>query len=248
MSNQTFILVCIILCSLGGWYVVLTKYLELKLMMQDAEIEQPVAEYTGRHIPGMGLPPPHNIPFAIPPEFLHETNYSESPEPSVGEEITTPKTSKTAAHAKRLVCNWASILHLSGFVLLFGVPFLNILVPTAIWLWKKEEHAFLAKNGREVINFQITYTFIQFLCLCLGALFIYFAPNLAASLFSLTKPWRVVFTTAMHLPFNIFTVIPFVWACIVMLRGTVAAYHGINYKYPVAQEFIFTTKTQPTAE
>lgn len=227
-------------------------------MMQDLETEEPVAQvnYTGRHIPGMGAPPPYNISFDIPPDLLHNIDDMSPPTPTPTptaqvetEAVAKPKAAPTTdPQLKRLVYNWASMLHLSGFVLVLGIPFLNILLPTALWLWKKEDHPFLARNGREVINFQITYTFIQLVCLTLGTLFIYFAPNMAASLFSLTKPWRAVFSTGMHLPFNIFTIVPFFWACVMMLRGIVSAYHGIYYKYPVSQDFIFEAPKQNAAQ
>lgn len=265
MTNQNLIFVSIVLCSLGGWYVVLTKYLELKAMMKNksnnniqlhTEPLEPVSpdfnklpenfEFNGQHIPGMGPPPNANIPFNIPEDLLstmrsklraaaHQVGSQQAAQSAV------PKMQPQdpAAVSKRFICNWAAIIHLSGLTIVLGIPFLNIIVPAILWLLKKEQHPFLAKQGREVVNFQITFSLIQFLFLGLGTLFIWLWPHSAQGLLAWTKTLRVVFSTSMHLPYNIFTVLPFYWGCIVAVRGAVAAYHGSAYKYPYAQPFIF---------
>jgi uncharacterized Tic20 family protein len=267
MTNQNLIFVSIVLCSLGGWYVVLTKYLELKAMMKNrsknnqelhTEPLEPVSpdfnklpdnfEFNGQHIPGMGPPPNANIPFTIPEDLLstmrsklraaaQEVGAQQKTQPQ--HIATKPKPQDSAAASKRTICNWAAIIHLSGLTIVLGIPFLNIIAPAILWLLKKEQHPFLSKQGREVVNFQITFSLIQFLFLGLGAMFIWMWPHAAESIFASTKTLRIVFSTSMHLPYNMFTVLPFYWGCIVAVRGAVAAYHGIAYKYPYAQPFIF---------
>lgn len=261
MTNQILITIIVVMCSLGGWYVVLGKYLELKAMLKAKEaaterpneidrFENPVdqqARYlpedldfaNGQHIPGMGPPPLANMPFNIPPELLATLKHK-APPPTDMPQKTNLNTTTEGDAQKRLVCNWASVLHISGLALVTGIPFLNIILPTILWLIKKEQHPYLAKQGREVINFQITLTVIQFLCLGLGALFIWILPSVATGLFAWTKTLRVVFATGMHLPFNIFTVVPFFWGCGLIIRGAVAAYNGLAFKYPYSQPFLFT--------
>ena len=197
------------------------------------------------HIPGMGPPPLAKMGFHLPPEVLaklkqnqanmmdQNSNTFQAPKPEHKQD--TPETNVR----KRLICNWASVLHLSGLGLVTGIPFLNIILPTVVWLLKKEQHAYLAKQGREVINFQITLSLIQFLCLGLGALFVWIWPNAATVLFAWTKTVRVIFSTGMYIPFNLFTALPFFWGCVLTIRGAVAAYHGLASKYPYAQEFLF---------
>lgn len=270
MDNQTFIIASVILCSLGGWYVVVTKYLALKQMVKDKNNDIP------QHIPGMGPPPVSNIPFTIPEEFLGQEEYLDDEELYMQEQEaiqarqrmqqrmqqeaapqSTPVTAPTPAYVapplltlspseeKRLICNHASIMHLLGFGIISGVPFLNVLLPTVFWLWKKEQHHYIEKQGKEVINFQITFSLIQFLCLGAGVLFIRYMPSHAEKLFAFTKITRIVFSSGMYLPFNVFTVIPFFWCCIVMIRGAVAAYHGLTYKYPGTQQFLFSNNPAP---
>ena len=52
---------------------------------------------------------------------------------------------------------WAMLCHFSSFAgLIF--PFGNFLAPLIIWLIKKEELPFVADQGKEVLNFQISIT------------------------------------------------------------------------------------------
>lgn len=267
MNNQTILITCVVLCSLGGWYVVLSKYLALRGLLQrktaakaesayktagiaplqPADINGEEVEYVpGEHIPGMGPPPLRNMPYSIPEEVIaaiqrNQAAVRQAPEPQSKQSPKTKQQTATSSK-KREVCNWACMLHLSGLAFVTGVPFLNIIFPTMLWLLKKEQHSFLERQGREVINFQITFTFIQFLCLGFGTVFIWLFPNAAAGLFAWTKTARVLFSTSMYLPFNLFTIAPFFWGCIMVIRGSVAAYHGLGFKYPMAQQFIFEGK------
>ena len=51
---------------------------------------------------------------------------------------------------------WGMVCHLSGAVVIFGVPLLHILGPLAIWTWKRGEYAFVDDQGKEALNFQIS--------------------------------------------------------------------------------------------
>lgn len=54
---------------------------------------------------------------------------------------------------------WAVVLHasaLSGLV----VPFGNVLGPLLLWLIKRDESEFLDASGKEVLNFQLTWTLL----------------------------------------------------------------------------------------
>ena len=53
---------------------------------------------------------------------------------------------------------WAVLCHLSGLLLLVGVPFANIAGPLVIWLSKKEEMPLVDTHGKEALNFQISFT------------------------------------------------------------------------------------------
>ena len=50
---------------------------------------------------------------------------------------------------------WAMLCHISTFCGMI-IPFGNILVPLIIWLIKKDALPFVADQGKEVLNFQIS--------------------------------------------------------------------------------------------
>ncbi len=191
------------------------------------------------HIPGMGPPPLASMPFSLPPEVLATMKQAAKSTHEVNQTMdATKKIPIEQEQQKRLVCNWASIIHISGLAIITGIPFLNVIIPVILWLLKKEQHPYLLKQGREVINFQITWSIIQFICLGLGSAFIWVYPTAAANLLAWTKTIRIVFATGMYIPFNLFTALPFFWGLVLTIRGAVAAYHGLAFKYPYTQQFI----------
>ncbi|MFI0347238.1 MAG: DUF4870 domain-containing protein [Chthoniobacterales bacterium] len=55
--------------------------------------------------------------------------------------------------------SWCIALHLSGLSgLLLPIVLAHILVPLTIWLLKREEDQAIDITGKEVLNFQISYT------------------------------------------------------------------------------------------
>ncbi len=57
---------------------------------------------------------------------------------------------------------WGILVHAAAFVG-FVVPFGNVLAPLLIWAIKKDESRFVDENGKEAVNFQITWTALLFL-------------------------------------------------------------------------------------
>ena len=51
---------------------------------------------------------------------------------------------------------WGMFCHLAALVGLLGIPFGNILGPLVVWLIKKDEYPFVAQQGKESLNFQIS--------------------------------------------------------------------------------------------
>jgi uncharacterized protein len=68
---------------------------------------------------------------------------------------------------------WGMFAHLSA-LLGFIVPFGNLLGPLIIWQIKKNEMAFVADQGKEALNFQITVAIAVFVCILLMVIFIGF--------------------------------------------------------------------------
>ena len=75
----------------------------------------------------------------------------------------SPQSSTTAL--PKDATNWALYIYLSVFAG-FLIPLGNIIVPTVLWIMKRDLHQFVNTAGKEVINFQIS------VMLCFVALFI----------------------------------------------------------------------------
>lgn len=61
---------------------------------------------------------------------------------------------------------WAMIAHLSALIG-FVIPFGNLIGPLVIWQMKKDM-PFVADQGKEALNFQITVVIAVFVCLLLS--------------------------------------------------------------------------------
>jgi len=76
---------------------------------------------------------------------------------------------------------WATFCHLASFVGYIGIPFGNILGPLVIWLMKRNEFELVDDQGRESINFQLSFMLYIFISLILvfvlvGILFLIVLP------------------------------------------------------------------------
>lgn len=56
---------------------------------------------------------------------------------------------------------WGILVHAAAFAG-FLVPFGNILGPLLVWAIKKDESRFVDENGKQAVNFQITWTVLLF--------------------------------------------------------------------------------------
>ena len=61
---------------------------------------------------------------------------------------------------------WGMMCHLSA-LLMFVIPFGNIIGPVVIWLVKKDVSPFVNEQGKESLNFQISMTIYIFVALIL---------------------------------------------------------------------------------
>jgi uncharacterized Tic20 family protein len=59
---------------------------------------------------------------------------------------------------QKATLNWAMLCHLSGLALYIGIPLGNVIVPLAIWLLKKNSNPTVYEEGREALNFNISFT------------------------------------------------------------------------------------------
>ena len=51
------------------------------------------------------------------------------------------------------------LCHVGGLAIYIGIPFGNILAPLVIWLVKRKTDPVVEKEGRESLNFNLSFTF-----------------------------------------------------------------------------------------
>ncbi len=105
---------------------------------------------------------------------------------------------------------WGMLTHLLALSVFVGIPLGNVVGPLIIYLIKKDEYPFVAEQGKEVLNFQITWSII----FIVSAILIIVGIGII-----------------MLIGFGI------AWLVLVIL-GSVAANNGESYKYPLSIEFI----------
>ena len=104
---------------------------------------------------------------------------------------------------------WGMFCHLAalgGYV----IPFGNIIGPLIVWLVKKDEMPFVADQGKESLNFQITVAIAAVICFLLVFVFIGFVLLPALAILDL-----------------VFVII-----------ASIKANEGVAYRYPFKIQFI----------
>lgn len=105
---------------------------------------------------------------------------------------------------------WGMFTHLAGLAGLTGIPFGSIIGPLIIYLIKKDEFEFVNDQGKEVLNFQITWSII-------------FIVSVILILVGIGILMLIGFGIA--------------WLVLVIV-GTVAANNGQYYRYPFTIKFL----------
>ncbi|HEY9852623.1 MAG TPA: DUF4870 domain-containing protein [Leptolyngbyaceae cyanobacterium] len=142
---------------------------------------------------------------------------------------------------------WAAIAHLSSLVWIplafvgLSFPILNIVGPLIVWLSKKNDSRFIDEEGKESLNFQISFTIYAFtllLILAIGLLIygiVIFGtnPNSSAT--------QGGFLAALLL-FGFFAggvlFIMLIVQLILVIIAAVKAKNGQHYRYPLTIRFI----------
>jgi uncharacterized Tic20 family protein len=136
----------------------------------------------------------------------------------------------------------AFLIHISAFAG-FMFPFGNIITPLIAWQTLKDRSLFLDEQGKEAVNFNISYTLYVFL------LTIIFIPFAFGSLFSRHNRFvnwnNFNFNLDLDLP-NIFGFFGFgslagiiyVIGIALVIIASIKAREGNNYKYPFTIKFI----------
>ncbi len=105
---------------------------------------------------------------------------------------------------------WGMLVHLLALSVFVGIPFGNVIGPLLIYLIKKDQYPFVEEQGKEVLNFQITWSIIF-----------------------------IVSSVLIIIGIGLFLLIGFgiAWLVLVVL-GSVAANNGQTYQYPLTIRFL----------
>lgn len=123
--------------------------------------------------------------------------------------------------------NTAFLLHLSAF---FGFvfPFGGVIIPLIIWETNKRKNDFLEKNGKEAINFNLSYLLYSFV------IAISIIPFVINSILSELNHMNLFVIVSMASLIGILAIIKF----ILIIQAAIKANQGEVYQYPLTIKFI----------
>jgi uncharacterized protein len=121
---------------------------------------------------------------------------------------------------------WAMASHLAALALFTSIPFGNVFGPLIVYLIKKDQDPFVAEQGKESLNFQLTVTLmgiIVFICYMASFFAMFLGPRNAWPL-----PIVVIPLFLALLIFNV--------ACVAF--AAVRSYNGEHFRYPLIIHFL----------
>ena len=119
---------------------------------------------------------------------------------------------------------WAMFCHLAGF-LAWVFPFGNIIGPLVLWSIKKKEYPFVNLEGKESLNFQLSFTLYSLmfvLVYLLGVMGILFK--------SLAVFFAIIYSILCLALFGTYI--------ISMVVAAIKTYKGNSFRYPLIIRFI----------
>jgi uncharacterized protein len=106
--------------------------------------------------------------------------------------------------------SWGMLAHLAAFAGFIVPPVGNVLGPLIVWLIKREQSGFVADQGKEALNFNISILIAAAICAALVFVFIGILLGVALFIF---------------------------WLAMTLIAG-IKASEGIRYRYPFALRLI----------
>ncbi|KAB1067390.1 DUF4870 domain-containing protein [Tamlana haliotis] len=137
--------------------------------------------------------------------------------------------------------NIATFIHLSTFCR-FIFPLGNFIAPLILWLTNKDKSEFIDKNGKQVLNFQISILLYVIIIACITIPFFllnifsgFAVNNFDEFNFSLNQPAVIIFTA---LGLGVLAVVGFVLELVLIIIASLKARDGEVYQYPLSIKFI----------
>jgi len=133
------------------------------------------------------------------------------------EPASAPWQQAAVGPAEKTERTWGMFCHLLALAGFVGIPYGNIIGPLVMWLVKKNESEFVANQGKESLNFQITMT-IAFIASALLMMLV-------------SVPTYADFGILLLIAVCIFNVV-------MIIHASTKANAGIRYRYPICLRLI----------
>lgn len=133
--------------------------------------------------------------------------------------------------------NTSVALHLSSLAK-YLVPFAGIVVPIIIWQSKKDSSDFIDRNGKSVINFNLSILLYSIIVVIIGSIF--FVDSIIEIIKTANQDVDFIPIKLIVIA-SVFAFILITWSIIefiLIIVGTLKATNGEVYKYPLTIPFI----------
>ncbi|MEH2382537.1 MAG: DUF4870 domain-containing protein [Nostoc sp.] len=138
---------------------------------------------------------------------------------------------------------WAMLCHFSallGWMLLFllvfiGIPLylpLNLLAPLMIWRFKKAQYPWIDFQGKESLNFQITWTLYSLLVMAISSFVVLTSFSWSLTTNSSVNQVEITLDSLLIVFTSLILLILIVQSFIVTFAA-IKAYNGQHYRYPL---------------
>ncbi|MEH2384839.1 MAG: DUF4870 domain-containing protein [Nostoc sp.] len=138
---------------------------------------------------------------------------------------------------------WAMLCHFSallGWILLFflvfiGIPLylpLNLLAPLMIWRFKKAQYPWIDFQGKESVNFQITWTLYTLIVMIISSFVVLTTFSLTATINSSVNQLKIILDTLLIVFMSLILLI-LIGQSFVVTFAAIKAYKGQHYRYPL---------------
>ncbi|MHC5727520.1 MAG: DUF4870 domain-containing protein [Nostoc sp.] len=138
---------------------------------------------------------------------------------------------------------WAMFCHFSallGWILLFflvfiGIPLylpLNLLAPLMIWRFKKAQYPWIDFQGKESLNFQITWTLYTLIFMVISLFVVLTTFSLATTINSSVNELKIILDTLLIVFMSLILLI-LIGQSFVVTFAAIKAYKGQHYRYPL---------------
>jgi uncharacterized Tic20 family protein len=130
---------------------------------------------------------------------------------------------------------WGMSCHISALLSYLGIPFGGIIGPLVVWLAKRNEGAFVDEQGKEALNFNITFSIFFSVMV-----FFYFIGMVCILLFeSILQENQIKLLWIFFASLTLLTMLASIIAHITLtIIASIKASHGQFYRYPCSVQFI----------